>query len=286
MERDQFDFRFGSIAYKQTNNQSSTVAELKTRFNNRVSNSIVLGYTAIHDYRDPTSDPAFPQVQIVGRTPGTTIFLGTDREAAIFNQKQRTIEITDNVVISKGAHTMTFGTHNELYKITYGFVNAWNGRVTYQSINDFLSNSPERVQGNYNYGNNDRDHILSNPGAVFNINFYSAYAQDEYQVTDKFKFIYGLRFDYADMPQKQVLSEKTQSAKTDPYLGNTYLYTPLNKIRQNYLGQIQMSPRLGFRYDWQGDQSVILRGGLGMFTSRIPFAWLGYLWRLRSENRW
>jgi hypothetical protein len=276
MERDQFDFRFGSIAYKQTNNQTSTVAELRSRFNNRVSNSFVAGYTRIHDYRDPYSDPAFPQVQIVGRTPGTTIFFGTDREAAIFNQKQRTIEITDNVVINKGAHTMTFGTHNELYKITYGFVNSWNGRVTYQSIDDFLSNNPERVQGSYNYINNNRDYILAHPGAVFNINFYSAYAQDEFQVNDRFKITYGLRFDYPDVPEKQVLSDKTQNAKTDPNLGYTYSYTPLNKIKQNYLGQFQISPRLGFRYDWNGDQSVILRGGLGMFTSRIPFAWLGY----------
>jgi hypothetical protein len=276
MERDQFDFRFGSIAYKQTNNQSSTVAELRSRFNNKVSNSLLLGFTSIHDYRDPTTNPAFPQVQIVGRTPGTTIFFGTDREASIFNQKQRTVEITDNVVISKGAHTMTFGTHNELYKITYGFVNAWNGRVTYQSINDFLGNNPERVQGNYNYSNNNRDYILSHPGAVFNVNFYSAYAQDEFQVNEKFKFTYGLRFDYPDMPQKQVLSDKTQNAKTDPNLGYSYSYTPLNKIKQNYLGQFQVSPRLGFRYDWFNDQSLILRGGLGMFTSRIPFAWLGY----------
>ncbi|PUZ29401.1 TonB-dependent receptor [Chitinophaga parva] len=276
MERDQFDFRFGSIAYKQTNNQSSTVAELRSRFNNRISNSLLVGYTAIHDYRDPSSDPAFPQVQIVGRKPGSTIFFGTDREASIFNQKQRTMEITDNVSISKGAHTMTFGTHNELYKVTYGFVNAWNGRVTYQSIEDFLGNNPERVQGSYNYTNNDRAYILSHPGAVFNVNFYSGYAQDEFQVNDRFRITYGLRFDYQGVPRKQALSDKAANAKTDPYLGNTYAYTPLNKIRQNYLGQVQVSPRIGFRYDWLGDQRVILRGGLGMFTSRIPFAWLGY----------
>ncbi|KAA2239801.1 TonB-dependent receptor [Chitinophaga agrisoli] len=276
MERDQFDFRFGSIAYKQTNNQTSTVAELKTRFNNRLSNNAVVGFTAIHDYRDPLSDPAFPQVQIVGRTPGTTIFFGTDREAAIFNQKQRTIEITDNLVYNLGKHTITLGTHNELYKITYGFVNSWNGRVTYQSINAFLANNPERVQGNYNYANNNRDYILNNPGAVFNINFYSAYLQDEYQVNDRFRLTYGLRFDLQDVPQKQALGDKTREANTDPYFGNTYTYTPLNKIRQEYLGIVQASPRIGFRYDWMGDQRLILRGGGGMFTSRIPFAWIGY----------
>ncbi len=276
MERDQFDFRFGSIAYQQNNNQNSTVAELKTRFNNNFSNSAVIGYTNIQDYRTPLSDPSFPQVQIVGRTPGSTIFFGTDREASVFNMKQSTIEITDNLVWNLGKHTLTAGTHNELYKINYGFVNAWNGRVTYQSIDDFLNNNPQRVQGSYNYTNNNRDYILDNPGAVFNVNFYSAYVQDEIQITDKFRITPGLRFDYQDVPNKQVLGDKTNNAFTDPYFGTTYTYTPLNQITGNYLGAIQVSPRFGFRFDAKGDQSLVLRGGLGMFTSRIPFAWLGY----------
>ncbi|GAA4312348.1 carboxypeptidase regulatory-like domain-containing protein [Mucilaginibacter gynuensis] len=276
MERDQLDFRFGSIAYKQNNNQNSTVAELKTRFNNNFSNSAVIGYSQIHDYRTPTGDPSFPQVQIVGRTPGSTIFFGTDREASVFNMKQSTLEITDNLVWNLGKHTLTVGTHNELYKINYGFVNAWNGRVTYQSIDDFLNNKPQRVQGSYNYSNNSRDYLLANPGAKFNVNFYSAYIQDEIQITERFRFTPGIRFDYPDVPNKQVLSDKTRNAFTDPYFGTTYTYTPLNQISGNYLGSIQVSPRAGFRFDVRGDQSLVLRGGLGMFTSRIPFAWLGY----------
>ncbi|TDW97242.1 TonB-dependent receptor [Dinghuibacter silviterrae] len=276
MERDQFDFRFAGIGYQQVNNQTSTVAELKTRFNNRWSNSFVAGFTSIHDFRNPLSDPSIPQVQIVGRSPGSTIFLGTDREAAIFNQKQRTIEITDNVTWNLGRHTITMGTHDELYHISYGFVNSWNGRVTYQSIEDFLANNPERVQGNYNFANNARAYILAHPGAVFNVNLYSAYLQDEVQVSDRFKVTYGLRADYDVVPSKQPLSEKTRTAVSDPNFGFSYTYTQMNQINQSYLTRPEISPRIGFRADPRGDQRVILRGGLGIFTSRIPFAWLGY----------
>ncbi|OQP50288.1 TonB-dependent receptor [Niastella yeongjuensis] len=276
LERDPQDFRFGSIAYKQTNNQSSTVAELTTRFNNRVYNSLIAGFTTIHDYRTPSSDAAFPQVQIVGRTPGTTIFLGTDREASIFNMKQRTFEFTDNVSVNLGKHHLTFGTHNELYKINYGFVNSWNGRVDYASIDSFFNNSPSRVRGNFNYENNDRDYILAHPSAVFNVNFFSVYAQDEIQVNDRFRITPGIRFDYADVPNKQTLSDKTRSAITDPNYGNSYTYTPLRDITNNYLGRVQVSPRLGFNYDVLGDKSLVVRGGTGLFTGRIPFAWIGY----------
>lgn len=276
LERDPQDFRFGSIGYKQTNTQSSTVAELTSRFNNRVYNSLIVGYTAIHDYRTPSSDPAFPQVQIVGETPGTTIFFGTDREASIFNMKQKTFEFTDNVNLNVGAHHFTFGTHNELYKIDYGFVNSWNGRVDYPSIGAFLNNQPNRVRGSYNYVNNDRDYILAHPSAVFHINFYSAYLQDEIQVTDRLRITPGFRADYTVVPNKQPLADATRNALTDPNFGNSYSYTPLRQITNQYFGRVEASWRLGFNYDLLGDKSLVLRGGSGFFTGRIPFAWIGY----------
>ena len=40
-------------------------------------------------------------------------------------------------------------------------------------------------------------------------------------------------------------------------------------------GQIMFSPRLGIHYDLNGDNTTILRGGLGIFTSRIPYVWPG-----------
>lgn len=276
LERDQEDFKFGSIAYQQVNNQSSTVAELKSRFAGNWFNDAIAGYTAIHDYRNPFSDPAFPQVEIVGRTPGTTIFLGTDREASIFNMYQKTFELTDNLSWNLGRHHLLVGTHNEFYSINYGFVNSWNGRVSYPSIQAFLDNNPNRVRGSYNYIDNTRDYILSHPVAVFHINFYSAYLQDELQITDKFKVTTGFRADYSVVPTKQILSEKTTGALTDPFFGTTYTYTPMNQITGNYLSRVQVSPRLGFNYDIKGDKSLVVRGGTGIFTGRIPFAWLGY----------
>ena len=284
MDRDQQDFRFSSMAYQQVNDQSSTVAELKTRFNNQVSNSFIAGYSIVHDKRNPTADPSLPQVQIMGRSPGTTIYFGTDREASVFDMKQRTIEISDNLTIHKGKHTLLFGTHNELYHIDYGFVNSWNGRVDYLSIDDYLNNTPYRVRGSYNYNNNDRDYILSHPEAKFNVNMLSVYAQDEIQLTDKLKLMPGVRADYTMLPSKPALSEQTRNAYTDDFFGNTYTYTPLNRITNNYLNKVQISPRLGFRFDWNGDQRLILRGGTGLFTGRIPFAWLAYAYYNNGVN--
>ncbi len=276
LERDQQDFRFGSIAYEQVNNQSSTVAEWKSRWGSGWSNSLVAGYTSIHDYRNPSSDPALPQVQIQGATPGTTIFFGTDREGAIFDQRQRTIEISDNLTWNLGRHKLLFGTHNELYHIDYNFVNSWNGRVDYMSVDSFLQALPYRVRGSYNYTDNSRAYIMGHPSAKFDVNLYSIYVQDEIQVGSRLKITPGLRLDYTDVPHKQPLSSKTQNAYRDEYFGNTYTYTPMGQIGGDYFSRVQVSPRLGFRYDLKGDQRLVLRGGAGLFTGRIPFAWLGY----------
>ncbi|MGI4804335.1 MAG: carboxypeptidase regulatory-like domain-containing protein, partial [Janthinobacterium lividum] len=276
LERDNFNFRFGGIDYTSHNNSSSTVAELKSKFSNNLNNSLVFGYSSVHDYRDPNSDPALPQIEITGNSPGTTIFMGTDREAAIFDMQQKTTEFTDNLTLTTGKHTFTFGTHNEFYNITYNFVNSWNGRDSYSSIANFLAAAPTRVRNNYNYTDNTRDYILDNPSAKFKVNLLSLYGQDEIALSDNFRLTAGVRLDYADVPNTQPLSDKTTNAPVDPNYGTTYTYTKPKDITNKYLNNVEFNPRVSFNYDIKGDQSLIFRGGTGTFTGRIPFAWFGY----------
>jgi hypothetical protein len=276
LTRDDQNFRFSSQDYVSRNNQNATVAELKSRFNNTFANSLVVGYTAVHDYRDPKSYAYYPQMQIGGETLGTTILLGTDREASVFNMRQNSFELTDNFTVFKNRNTWTFGTHNEFYNITYGFINSPNGRIDYPTVQAFLLAEPSRIRGNYNYADQDRNYLLSHPSAKFKANIYSAYAEDEIRISDNFKLIPGLRLDMTSIPQKQPLSIKTVRAMPDPFYGSTYTYTRPQSIRNDYLGQVQPSPRIGFNWNITGDRKVVLRGGSGLFIGRIPFAWLGY----------
>jgi len=259
LERDVANFRFGSMDFKQTNNQNSTVLELRSKFGS-LSNSLILGYTNIHDYRTPLSENfSFPQTEIAYN--GGTIFLGNEREATVFNLKQKTFEFTNNVNFRKGNHSFLLGTHNEFYNIDYGFVNSWNGRISYKSVSDFLSGKVNRVRGFYSFTDNSRDYIFNNPYAQFNINLLSGYFQDEISL-GKFKVIPGIRVDYTQLPNKPQLNNEVK--------------TSFPTIKNDYLNNYNFSPRVGFNYDVLGNKNTIIRGGSGVFVGRIPFAWLGY----------
>ena len=297
LERSGSLFKFGSQDFTQNNIQNSTVLEVKSNFSNQLANNLILGYTTIHDYRNLIGGQGnvFPAVQINNVSTDPTkaygggsnqILLGSDREASIFNQRQKTFEVTDNVTFYAGSHALTLGTHNEFYHIDYGFINSWNGRIEYNSPSDFLNDLPSRIRGTYNKTDNSYDYNYNNPSAAFNINFYSAYLQDEWNVTDRLKITPGIRVDIASLPTKPALNTGlvNNAANDQRTLNQTYSHTAWQDLNNGYLGKVQVSPRLGFNYDVNGNGSVVVRGGSGIFTGRVPFAWFGYAYYNNGLN--
>ena len=303
LERSGSLFKFGSQDFTQNNVQNSTVLEVKSNFTSKIANNLILGYTNIHDYRELIGGQGnlFPSVQInnVGPDAGNgvlgsgtyyrgsnQILLGSDREASIFNTRTKTFEITDNLTYFAGNHTLTLGTHNELYKIDYGFLNSWNGRIEYNNVSQFLNDQPSRIRGTSHIGDNTYDYNYNNPSASFNINLYSAYLQDEWAIGDRVKITPGIRFDLTSLPTPPVLnSALVNNPQNDARtLNQTYSHTPWQSFDNSLFGNIQFSPRLGFNVDVLGDQRVVVRGGSGIFTGRIPFAWLGYAYYNNATN--
>lgn len=275
LERTSGQFQFGNYDFVQNNVNNSTVLELKSQINNKLANSLIVGYTNIHDYRTPQGN-VFPQVQINNVNGSGVVLLGSNREAAIFNMRQKTIEVTDNFTWFKGKHTINFGTHNEIYNIDYGFINSWNGRIDYNSLTDFYSNKPSRIRAIYNLNNNGQDYNNSNPVAKFGVYLLSLYAQDEIAVSEKLKITAGVRMDMNLVNHSPTQSPNVNSSDAGANYGNTYNYTKLSQLDNKLFGQPIISPRFGFTWEAVKDRKLIVRGGSGIFSGRIPFAWLGY----------
>ncbi len=276
LERSSQEFQFGNYDFIQKNTNTSTVLELKSRFGNNASNSLIVGYTDIKDSRNPNGT-IFPQMQINGINGGH-VLLGTNREAGIFNMRQRTFEFTDNFKFFTGNHTFTVGTHNEFYKIDYTFVNSWNGRFDYNNLSDFINDRPSRLRALYYANDNTRSSVMGNSPAKFDVFLTSLYAQDEW-VLGKLTLMAGLRADMPILPTGPNGARRSAFPDSPDNYGNTYTYeTSISQISTSYFSKVYVSPRIGFNYDVKGDKSLIIRGGSGLFTGRIPFAWLGYMY--------
>ncbi len=273
LERTSTNFQFGSTDFTQHTKNVNLTAELKTNFNNHLSNQLNVSYINVHEYRDfPGALSPFMDIG------GGTVWAGTWREASIYNMKQQTIEISDNITLTKGIHKFTFGTHNEFYKLTYGFINSWNGRWEYKNLNDFMADKPNRIRGAYSTSDkypNDRDNLYNNGPNPYNINLMSAYTQDEISLNRKFKITPGIRVDYPFLGQQIPVDKDFATAKNNTS-SPTYSNTSFSDLTNKWLGKPTLSPRIGFTWNVKGDQSIVVRGGTGIFVGRIPFAWLGY----------
>ncbi len=253
---------------------NSSAIELNTTINSSMSNNLILGYTSVNDDRDPLGDP-FPFV-IIGDGSGTINFGGEPFSSANVLE-QKIFTLTDNFKLYKGKHTFTFGTHNEFYSIRNVFL-PWNfGQYEFDSLDDFLNDAPA---DSYRRVYSLVDEIAGDETAAsaeFSAMQLGVYAQDEIEVSNKLTVTAGLRI---DVP---ILSDDPEEA---PRFNDEVLprletqYEVANNVRAGQApdGQIMLSPRVGFTYKIDDTNKSTLRGGVGLFTSRIPFVWPGAMY--------
>jgi hypothetical protein len=284
LERSSTNFQFEANDFTQFDKNVNLTAELKTKITNNLNNLFNFSYINVHEYRDYPK-PLAPYIDI----DNGRITLGTWREASIYNLKQQTFEISDNVTLVSGKNKFTFGTHNEFYDLTYGFINSWNGRIEYsRGVNSFLADNPSRIRGAFTIDPkiaNDRDVIYNNPPNSFKIGLLSAYVQDEITVNRKFKVSPGLRFDFSYAGNQPHFDPAIATTNISPHYVSpnpTYANTSFDELTSKLPSRVMVSPRLGFNFDVTGNQKVVIRGGTGIFTGRVPFAWYGYAYTLNG----
>ncbi len=280
LERSTTNFQFSSTDFTQHTKNLNLVAELKSKFSNSVSNQFNASYINVHEYRD------FPGVLAPFVDIGSgKIWAGTWREASIYNMKQQTVELSDNLTYTTGVNKFTFGTHNEFYNLTYGFINSWNGRWEYKDIKGFQNDQPTRIRGAFTTDSkypNDRNSLYNNPPNPFKVALLSVYAQDEISASTKFKITPGLRVDYSAVANQPTTDPALNTVPSNNSANPTYTNTPFAELNNKWLGKATLSPRIGFNWDVNGNQSFVLRGGTGIFVGRMPFAWLGYAYTLNG----
>jgi outer membrane receptor for ferrienterochelin and colicin len=265
------NLRFANAGVYFPSTTNTTAIELKSNISSEMSNSLILGFTFVRDDRDPMGDN-FPYVRI--RDGGNNIYFGSEEFSTANELNQDIITLTNNFELYKGKHTFTFGTHNEFYSMYNLFVRQNFGSYQFSNLQTFLNDGPA-----YQF---DRtfsavDNITGDGSAAaaeFNALQIGFYAQDEIQVNDKLKITAGLRVDIPMFLSTPITNEDFNN-NVIPILEAAGWDMQEAKTGQMPTPTVMLNPRFGFNYDVNGDKTFQIRGGAGLFTSRIPYVWPG-----------
>lgn len=244
-------FSLGNSQYDEVQDIHTAVVELRSSFGTNKVNNFIFSFTTIDKEREPQGE-RFPNLRI--SLPEGTVYAGPDAFSTDNKIVQSVIELKDNFSIYQGKHVFTFGTDNQLYSFDNTFLPNSTGSYRFNSIADLSAGAASR----YEYSFNPSGGAKNAEAKYMQVGFF---AQDEWSVTEKLKVTAGIRVDIPfslDEPKNNPAFEAESEYSTSSIFDT----------------QLLLSPRLGFNFDVMGDRSLILRGGAGIFTGRVPFVWV------------
>ncbi len=172
---------------------------------------------------------------------------------------QEGVEITENLTSAFGAHTVTLGAHGEALRFQDdGLPNA-SGQWMFLHLDSLQAGRAMRYQ-----------RTLPGPGRTGPLDVHAyhvgAYVQDRWTPKRHITLTLGLRVDVPILPDAVATNDRLLDS-----LGIDTGRLPS--------GNMLWSPRLGVNYDVRGEGRTFLRGGVGLFSGRLPYQWIGSAYR-------
>jgi hypothetical protein len=245
--------------------------ELNSRFNTRISNQLLATITKVRDTRTYKGG-TFPTLDFLNVPAGNALnnsnYMTAGMDPFTYNNDviNDIYTVTDNLSYYFGKHTITGGASYEYQRVGNQFMPGSNSYYLYRNLNDFITNqAPIYFALTYSLTKGTQAPYA----ADMKLGQFGIYAQDEFQVNSNFKLTYGLRVD-RPVYIKQPGNNAAFSALTfqDKHGAPARYNTQFPKESWYW------SPRVGFRWDAQGDKKLIVRGSTGLYTGRIPFVYL------------
>src|SRR5262249_5452231 len=127
----------------------SSVGQLDTTLSSRMYNQFRVTYQRERNNRG--TQPGFkdfPQVQ-VDLPSGNNIVFGTELSSQANKLNQDIVEINDDLTLVKGNHTLSLGTHNELFHFFNLFIQNFDGSYRFTSLANFQAGLAQSFSHNF-----------------------------------------------------------------------------------------------------------------------------------------
>ncbi len=256
-----FTFEFESETYDFQSETNSTVFQLNSVLSSTMFNEARVTLQSIKDRRAGKGGVRFPWIEIENVLDFDTgddlgeFEAGTEPFSTKNALDQDILEITNDFTWIRGNHTLTFGTHNELFSFKNLFIQNAFGAYEFRTLDDFLNGAPAR----------EYEFTTVPPGQreaqEFDVNQLGFYIGDQWSAKSNVTMTFGARVDipfFPDKPSRNPFTEQTYGFRTDEIPD----------------GEVLFSPRFGFNWDIKGDGKQQLRGGAGIFAGRPPYVWI------------
>ncbi|MDC2619262.1 carboxypeptidase regulatory-like domain-containing protein [Bacteroides ovatus] len=250
---------FRNTRYRQEQRFTSIAAEWNSKWG--MLNNTLRGTYSYQDEPRSYDGGTFPTTYILEEGAVYAMF-GTELFTEGNLRQVKSFTITDEATWTWGKHNFMAGLQFESNKALNGYMQGANGAYVFSSWNDFVTGKkPSSFLVTHS---NSAD--LSQFTSKMRQTQYSAYIQDQWNISENFKLTAGLRFELPVYPSLKD-NYNAEYAKLD--FGDRKFTT--DQVPGNSLS---VSPRVGFNWDITGERRYVLRGGTGYFVGRMPFVWL------------
>ena len=260
-----YSMSYANSMYSMNNIVHSVSVDLNSKINDNLSNQFLATFSKLDDVRG-TNSSEFPFIDIHDGTNTTTQYMALGYELFTWNNAvHNTIaNIKDDLVWYAGNHKVTGGISYEYQMADNAYMRNGTGYYRYKSVDDFIDGkTPEVVCLTYGYDGE------TNPAARVQFHKLGVYAQDEWNALENFKLTYGLRLDGLFFDNGDLKTNNKILAI--PYYPKSYGYQETHIDTGKWpTSSVTVSPRVGFTYDILKDKSLVLRGGTGLFSGRLP----------------
>ena len=171
------------------------------------------------------------------------------------DQVQNLFEYADSIDWSRGKHSFKMGVDIKRIQYNPEILSRFYGRLTYASLQTFLTNTPLRFEYVYQNG------FAARRG--YRQFLYGFYFQDDYKVTQRLTVNLGLRYEPATVPTEvagRISNIRNPITDTQATVGGSWFRNPSYK---------NFGPRVGFAWDIFGNSKTVFRSGFGMFYDQV-----------------